>query len=517
MTIAQGTSFTSGERTALKNLISSHADWSQYRSVVINGRATHEMTVPELIDCANQFGIDHLVCSLAASPSSQNAIASTPAPVAPAPASAPAYGPHLPHLPDTAPDADTSAPDSEAAPAAPAQDMESILSGVAPFMHPDMMKELESKLVPIFEAASAQSVAPVIVYRGKQMDSNPDGSTPAIRSGQERLGALFGIRGKNADFKCTIWSSASAPAPDPHYQFNIQTMHIIMQCLEDGGDIWLTGHSGTGKTTLVKEIASRTGRGFFRFSMNRQTELSEYMGQRLPDENMKLPFVAGAFVKAWTTQGALILIDEITMLQAGNAAMFATALDEGVITIPETGEDIYKADGVTIIACDNTNGTGDQTGLYGGTNEASLALRDRFEACLEMHYLPVAKEAKLLQDKTGLAAGAATALCQFAAVQRKGVRNDDMDAPITLRRLSAWAKRIVGGIESKLAFEVSVLNSASPDDALALTGLAELHAKHSDIDTLAAGQTVTTESGSQTSPEGKSSASDFAGAETVTS
>jgi len=282
-----------------------------------------------------------------------------------------------------------------------------------------------------------------------------------------------------------------------------------MQTLEGGGNVWLTGHSGTGKTTLVQEIAARTGRPFFRFSMNRQTELSEYMGQRLPDENRNLPFVEGALLIAWETQGALILFDEITMLQAGNAAALATALDEGVITVAETGKTYHRADGVTVIACDNTNGTGDATGLYGGTNECSLALRDRFEVCLYMDYLPVAKESKLLQEKTGLNISAATALASFAAVQRKGVRNDDMDAPITFRRLSAWAKCLVGGIPSKLAFEVSVLNSASPDDALALTGLADLHAKHSDIDALAAGQPVAPENGTQTTPEGKASASDF--------
>ena len=57
MTITHSVKFTADERSALKTLVSGHADWTNYRAANLNGRHTGEMTIAELIDCANTFEI----------------------------------------------------------------------------------------------------------------------------------------------------------------------------------------------------------------------------------------------------------------------------------------------------------------------------------------------------------------------------------------------------------------------------------------------------------------------------
>jgi cobaltochelatase CobS len=98
--------------------------------------------------------------------------------------------------------------------------------------------------------------------------------------------------------------------------------------------------------------------------------------------------------------GTIILIDELTIAPAGVQAIIQLVADDHrSITLP-TGEVVKAADGVMFVVADNTNGAGDEGGLYAGTNISNVALVTRFKRMIHVDYLTVQKEAEALSNHT---------------------------------------------------------------------------------------------------------------------
>ena len=83
----------------------------------------------------------------------------------------------------------------------------------------------------------------------------------------------------------------------------------------------------------------------------------------------------GKLTRAFRIPHCVILIDEPTLLRSGSLAVFQTALDTREIHLP-TGEVVRAADGVFIVACDNTAGCGDDSGRYVDTASVNVAFMD---------------------------------------------------------------------------------------------------------------------------------------------
>ena len=135
--------------------------------------------------------------------------------------------------------------------------------------------------------------------------------------------------------------------------------------------------------------------------MTRQTEVEALVGGMGLHKGNTV-WEDGALTKAMRTPGCIILIDELTIAPAGVQAIIQHAASEArSITLP-TGEVVRAADGVVFVVADNTCGSGDEGGLYQGTNVSNVALVTRFGRMLIIDYLTAQQEAEALANHTAL-------------------------------------------------------------------------------------------------------------------
>lgn len=132
--------------------------------------------------------------------------------------------------------------------------------------------------------------------------------------------------------------------------------------------VLLTGEKGSGKTTLVEQVAAELELKFYSISMTRQTTLSHLLG---------FMSVNGTYVpsllKECFENGGLFLLDE---LDAGdpNVLLALNTIENGYITFP-TGLVRAHAD-FRLVATANPQ---DQHSFYTGRTKLDAATMDRFD------------------------------------------------------------------------------------------------------------------------------------------
>ncbi|CAL5218660.1 g365 [Coccomyxa viridis] len=96
-----------------------------------------------------------------------------------------------------------------------------------------------------------------------------------------------------------FWVETGAqPLPEPTDQ-----PHFVMTA---------SGPTSTGKTSLVTYLAEQTGHRCVRINNHEQTDLQEYLGSYIADENGRLVFREGALVTA-VRQGHWVVLDELNL------------------------------------------------------------------------------------------------------------------------------------------------------------------------------------------------------------
>lgn len=76
--------------------------------------------------------------------------------------------------------------------------------------------------------------------------------------------------------------------------------------------VCLQGPTSSGKTSLVAYLASRTGHRCIRINNHESTDLQEYLGSYISDEQGRLVFKEGALVTA-LREGHWVVLDELNL------------------------------------------------------------------------------------------------------------------------------------------------------------------------------------------------------------
>jgi len=232
---------------------------------------------------------------------------------------------------------------------------------------------------------------------------------------------------------------------------------LIAQTIQCGGHLWLSGHKGTGKTTFAMSLAQVCQRPFIRIQHHAQTEALDLIGSKgleADEQGTRTVFEPGILLSAIAQRDAVILLDEPT-LAALTLPVYQSVLDEGFIQ--HDGVVYHVAPGVTFICADNTTGAGDTHGIYHGTAATNAAYMDRFDAIVELQYLPANAEADMLHRDTELALKACHNIARYAAAIRDNYVSGSCSEPISYRRLRAFAHAIRHGVERNVALTGCVL------------------------------------------------------------
>ena len=186
----------------------------------------------------------------------------------------------------------------------------------------------------------------------------------------------------------------------------------------------------------------------------------------------------GAFVDGVTRDGCLVVFEEFDFCPPATAGVIQTWIEARAVTIPETGEVIPFADGVQIIVCANTGGSGDASGLYAGTIEQNAAMMRRFGTVVPVPYLDEKTERAALAKTLGITQRAARHFTEFAKVTRDDLANGGNGDAVCFRMTRDFAKRVRDGWNVQTAFNMAVLNKMKPDFA---ERVGQLFTAHFDI------------------------------------
>jgi hypothetical protein len=160
--------------------------------------------------------------------------------------------------------------------------------------------------------------------------------------------------------------------------------------------VFITGHSGNGKTMSIEQACAKARRKFICVSMTPETDEGDLLGNYvLIDGNME--WRDGPVTTA-ARQGAVLCIDEIDY-GAQNLSSLQRVLEGKPFMLKKKGELITPAEGFTVFATANTKGKGSDDGRYMFTNVLNEAFLERFPNTYEQQWPPTNVEKKIIKKE----------------------------------------------------------------------------------------------------------------------
>jgi len=194
--------------------------------------------------------------------------------------------------------------------------------------------------------------------------------------------------------------SAYTPAIDHNYIFHESSRDIVVWFVSPQGanePLYVFGPTGCGKTSCIKQLAARLNYPVFEVTGHGRLEFADLVGH-LTVKDGSMTFEYGPLALAMR-YGAIILLNEIDLTSPEIAAGLNSVLDGSPLCIAENGGEIIQPHPMfRFVATANTNGGGDDTGLYQGTQRQNLAWLDRFTICA-VGYPDATVEKKLLTQR----------------------------------------------------------------------------------------------------------------------
>jgi|FLOH01.1.fsa_nt_gi MoxR-like ATPase len=273
----------------------------------------------------------------------------------------------------------------------------------------------------------------VVLVNEFDNSSNSAPRTPSDWANEEKETTTMDLRVKTA----TNTVMNLIPKKDPQY---VAWGHFkdIKTILESKVfyPIFVTGLSGNGKTSMIREVCAKLKRDMVRVNITVETDEDDLLGGfRLV--NGETVWQDGPLVVAMKT-GAIALIDEVDL--ASHKIMCLQPIMEGQpIYLKKINEVVYPAAGFNIVATANTKGKGSSDGRFMGTNILNEAFLDRFSATFYQEYPSTSFEEKILKKQFAKYEISeddfVSKLVKWADVIRRSFKEGAVDDIVTTRRL----------------------------------------------------------------------------------
>ncbi|KAJ1343425.1 hypothetical protein BSLG_002014 [Batrachochytrium salamandrivorans] len=202
--------------------------------------------------------------------------------------------------------------------------------------------------------------------------------------------------------------------------------------------VLIQGPTSAGKTSMVEYLAKRTGHRFLRINNHEHTDIQEYLGSYISNDQGALAFQDGVLVEA-LRKGYWIVLDELNLAPSDVLEALNRLLDDNrELFLPETQEVIKPHPHFMLFATQNP------AGQYGGRKQLSRAFRNRF---VELHFsdIPEGELEMIMEKRCRIAPSYAKRLVSvYKSLQKlRGTSRifDGRQSFITLRDLFRWALR----------------------------------------------------------------------------
>jgi cobaltochelatase CobS len=174
-------------------------------------------------------------------------------------------------------------------------------------------------------------------------------------------------------------SHPQIPRRQGGYVFRNALLRDVLAYLHDaGGDgLFLPGPTGSGKTSLINQIAARLNWPVQSVTCHGRLELQALVGQFVL-VNGSTQFVHGPLSVA-ARDGHLLILNESDLMDPSELAGLNDILEGQPLVIAENGGEVIRPHPqFRVFATGNSAGSGDGSGLYQGVLRQNLAFMDRF-------------------------------------------------------------------------------------------------------------------------------------------
>ncbi|CAO3459959.1 CobS-like protein [Azospirillum argentinense] len=257
------------------------------------------------------------------------------------------------------------------------------------------------------------------------------------------------------------------PERDPNYVFDIALTKCALMAMELNKPLYFWGYHGTGKTSLVEQICAATHRPWVRIQHTVNTEESHIIGQMAARDGSTF-FEPGPLALAMRN-GWVYCADEYDVAVPSVTAVYQPVLEPGkplfIKEAPPEWRVVKPHPNFRIVATGNTNGSGDETGLYQGTQLGNAANYSRFAITEEVGYMAPKVEATIIKAQSQIDMKDAEKLVSYATEIRTAFKSSRIGTTISPRELiNAAQLGLVMGSDWKAGLKRAFSNRMSRTD-----------------------------------------------------
>lgn len=282
----------------------------------------------------------------------------------------------------------------------------------------------------------------------------------------------------------------NVPKASDGYVFRREFLRELLGFLRDpdGDAFYLTGPTGSGKTSGITETLARLYWPCQQITAHGRIELTDLIGQfklvsKVPGESPVMEFIYGVLPTAMK-YGHVLLINELDYADPSEISGLNDVIEGRPLVIMENGGEVITPHPMfRLVATGNSSGGGDDSGLYRGVMAQNIALMDRFRIST-VGYMDAESEEHLLATKVSkmpeklrqkLVEVAHAIRTQFLGESGTGV-DGNLSITMSTRTLVRWAKLAFDFRQHptplQYALGMALTNRAEPSEKIAVEKIA---------------------------------------------
>jgi len=339
-------------------------------------------------------------------------------------------------------------------------------------------RKLAKEMEQIRQTLADMTVKSLMVQTVTEVEG--DGSIPSGKLITKRISELFPDMKFDNDFDVPFWEwdgvHPHVPTKDTNYIFRPIELTRVLYSIITNQRMYLHGHTGSGKTTLIEQVAAHLNYPFVRINFDSEITRTDLIGRdtlTTDAEGRTISKFVDGILPTVMSGPYIACYDELDFVRPDVAYVMQSALEGNQLRITEDGDRIVKPHPMyRMFGTGNTVGQGDEHGMYSGARPQSLAFLDRFTVWLKVNYLDDTQREQLIKNHyPSLSPDNLKVITQYATEHLTAFMDGKIIQPISPRGMLAIARATVILGNVKEAISMTVLDRANGDDRTTLKGI----------------------------------------------